>query len=176
MEIPPAPNGTALPLIANISTIPSNYLNAKFAAAEILISTPTSRFPAPLIYVSNRNLGPEFDPRGDTIAIFELKRTPINTATDRTSAYRKSRLRRSGNLQRATFASRLSLVAQVPTGLKQIRSMSLGPVTGGGEEFIIAGANVEGGVAVFRRVDEGRGLTEIARNEQIASRTSFVFV
>ncbi|KAG6878472.1 hypothetical protein C0993_006314 [Termitomyces sp. T159_Od127] len=89
MEIPPAPNGTALPLIANISTIPSNSLNAKFAAAEILISTPTSQFPDPLIYVSNRNLGPKFDPRGDTIAIFELKTTSRKTTTNYNSVNRK---------------------------------------------------------------------------------------
>ncbi|KAG6886382.1 hypothetical protein C0992_004298 [Termitomyces sp. T32_za158] len=177
MEIPPAPNGTALPLIANVSTIPSNSLNAKFAAAEILISTPTSQFPDPLIYVSNRNLGPEFDPRGDTIAIFELKRTSINTAMDHPSVNSKRMLRSPRNTQSpATSASSLSLIAQVPTGLKQIRSMSLGPVTSGGDEFLIAGANMDGGVAVFRRVKQGRNLTEIARNEKIASRTSFVFV
>ncbi|KNZ79516.1 hypothetical protein J132_09318 [Termitomyces sp. J132] len=153
MEIPPAPNGTALPPIANVSTIPPNFLDAKFAAAEILISTPTARFPDPLIYVSNRNLGPEFDPRGDTIAIFEIKR-----ATSVTSA------------------SRLSLVAQVPTGLKQIRGMNLGPTISGGDKFLIAGANVDGGVVMFRRVNGGRNLIEVARNERITSRTSFVFV
>ncbi|KAG6873715.1 hypothetical protein C0995_012179 [Termitomyces sp. Mi166 len=178
MEIPPAPNGTASPLIANISTIPPNSLNAKFAAAEILISTPTSQFPDPLIYVSNRNLGPEFDPRGDTIAIFEFKKTSTDTVTNRASANKKKMLRRPPrDIQTSvTSTSRLSLIAQVPTGLKQIRSMSLGPVTSGGDEFLVAGANVDGGVAMFRRANGGRYLIEVARNEQIASRTSFVFV
>lgn len=69
----------------------------------------------------------------------------------------------------------LVLKAQVFTGLQQIRSMSLGRVDDGGDEFLIAGANVEGGVVVFQRVDEGRGLEEVARNTELESRTSFVF-
>ncbi|KAH0579102.1 hypothetical protein H2248_003256 [Termitomyces sp. 'cryptogamus'] len=178
MEIPPAPNGTALPPIANVSTIPPNFLDAKFAAAEILISTPTARFPDPLIYVSNRNLGPEFDPRGDTIAIFEIKRASVKTAMDRASAKKNRMLRHPhrGLRTSVTSASRLSLVAQVPTGLKQIRGMNLGPTISGGDKFLIAGANVDGGVVMFRRVNGGRNLIEVARNERITSRTSFVFV
>lgn len=70
----------------------------------------------------------------------------------------------------------LTLVTQVFTGLKQIRSMNIGPVQEGGDEFIIAGANVEGGVVMFRRVNGGRNLTEVARNNEIANRTSFVFI
>ncbi|KAG6918098.1 hypothetical protein DXG01_016550 [Tephrocybe rancida] len=181
MHIPQAPNGTALPLIANVSITPPTTFNATFAAAEILISTPTTQFPDPLIYVSNRNLGPEFDPKGDTIAIFEFKNA-TSTATDRESTSSKRMLRRNRrDLQKAGLASnatapQLSLLAQVPTGLKQIRSMSLGPVKGGGDEFLIAGANVGGGVVMFRRVDGGRNLTEVVRNEQVANRTSFVFV
>ncbi|KAG6836891.1 hypothetical protein H0H93_001722 [Arthromyces matolae] len=157
MHIPAAPNGTTLPLLANISTIPPNNLNAKFAAAEILISTSTADFPDPLIYVSNRNLGPEFDPKGDTIAIFQFNNSTSTTSTDRDSSSRKRMLKRSRrDLQltsSTTSNSPLSLVAQVPTGLRQIRSMALGPVTTGGDEFIIAGANLDGGVAIFRRVD-----------------------
>ncbi|KAG6865815.1 hypothetical protein C0991_011620 [Blastosporella zonata] len=176
MYIPPAPNGTALPLIANVSTIPQNNLNAQFAAAEILISTPTSQFPNPLIYVSNRNLGPEFDPRGDTIAIFEFKNT-TSAPTDRSSTNQKRMLRRNRrDIESRASSSAFSLLAQVPTGLKQIRSMVLGPVTGGGDEFLIAGANVDGGVVMLRRVDGGRNLTEVVRNKDIANRTSFVFV
>ncbi|ESK95856.1 hypothetical protein Moror_12354 [Moniliophthora roreri MCA 2997] len=152
-RIPPAPNGTAFPLLANVSIIPPNPLNGtKFAAAEILISTPTEKFPNPLIYVSNRNIGETIDPNGDTIAIFEFQ----NGTTTSTGA--------------------LTLLAQVPTGLQQIRSMALGRVDDGGDEFIIAGANTVGGVAVFQRVDGGRNLTLVARNEEIANRTSFVFV
>ncbi|KAF8953597.1 hypothetical protein BDZ97DRAFT_1929515 [Flammula alnicola] len=75
-----------------------------------------------------------------------------------------------------TVAGSLTLKAQVFTGLRQIRSMALGHVADGGDKFLIAGANVDGGVAVFQRINGGRNLTEVARNVEIANRTSFVFV
>jgi len=74
--VPMAPNGTTLPLIANVSIVPPDQpQGSTFAAAEILISRPTPKFLDPLIYVSNRNTAtPEFlDPRGDAIAIFEFQ-------------------------------------------------------------------------------------------------------
>jgi hypothetical protein len=40
--------------------------------------------------------------------------------------------------------------------LKQIQSMALRRVTDGGDEFLVAGANVEGGVVVFKRMDSAR--------------------
>ncbi|KAF8066669.1 Lactonase, 7-bladed beta-propeller-domain-containing protein [Lyophyllum atratum] len=174
--IPQAPNGTALPLMANVSTVPPHTFNGSFASAEILISTPSEKFPNPLIYVSNRNLGPEFDARGDTIAIFEFSNGTVNSECPSLSA--KRMLKRNPNYVRREDSNGpgLSLVAQVFTGLKQIRSMNLGPVVGGGDEFLIAGANVDGGVVMFRRVDGGRNLTVVARNEEIANRTSFVFI
>lgn len=70
----------------------------------------------------------------------------------------------------------LQLIAQVPTALQQIRSMSLGRVEDGGDEFIVAGATTTGGVTVLQRVDGGRNLTIVARNEDLGNRTSFVFV
>ena len=70
---------------------------------------------------------------------------------------------------------RLNLVAQVFTGLKQVRGMALGPANSQGDAFLIAGANVDGGVVMYKRVDGGRNLSEVARNVDIANRTSFVF-
>ncbi|KAG6816389.1 hypothetical protein H0H87_006538 [Tephrocybe sp. NHM501043] len=177
MHIPAAPNGTVLPPIANVSIIPQNTLNAKFAAAEILISKPTTKFPDPLIYVSNRNLGPEFDPQGDTIAIFEFNNGSSTLAEcNSTNQKRLHRRDRRGLERQASTSGSLSLITQVSTGLKQIRSMSIGPVNGGGDEFLVAGANVDGGVVMFRRVNGGRNLTEVVRNKEIANRTSFVFI
>ncbi|KAG5653209.1 hypothetical protein H0H81_001760 [Sphagnurus paluster] len=172
--IPQGPNGTTLPLIANVSVVPPHTLNGSFFAAELLISTPTAQFPDPLIYVSNRNLGPQFDPRGDTIAIFEFRNGTTGGSVECPSRSSKRMVKR--HHRRQADAGSLVLVAQVFTGLKQIRSMNLGPVGNGGDEFLIAGANVDGGVVVFRRVDGGRNLTVVARNEEIANRTSFVFV
>ncbi|KAJ7678055.1 Lactonase, 7-bladed beta-propeller-domain-containing protein [Mycena polygramma] len=170
--IPAGPNGTTLPLLANVTTFPANALpGSKFAAAEILISTPTDAFPTPLIYVSNRNISPNVtDPAGDTIAIYEF----LNGTEPCTTTNARRMLRRRARRQAAT--PQLNLLAQVPTGLQQIRSMALGRVDDGGDEFIIAGANTVGGVAVFQRVDGGRNLTLVARNVDLQNRTSFVFV
>jgi len=182
-QIPAAPNGTTFPLIANVSIVPPEAgSNNVFAAAEILISEPSEKFPDPLIYVSNRNLGPDFDPRGDTIAIFEFKNSSSPVVTRRQHA-------RQWNVRNVPAPSAvpdcdvegsvegsLTLLSQVFTGLGQIRSMTLGPVAQNADEFLVAGANVGGGVAVFSRVDGGRNLTLVARNEEIANRTSFVFV
>jgi len=213
--IPAGPNGTTNPLIANVSIIPDDALaGSVFAAAEILISTPTEKFPNPLIYVSNRNISPNVtDERGDTIAIFEFVKggaaasTPENT---KRMIRRRFRHRfganpiRGGNRGASSSAAgeasatvsdvpeasasaapedgaaevtgELRLLAQSFTGLQQIRSMSLGRVDDGGDEFLIAGANTLGGVAVFQRVDGGRNLTLVTRNTDLENRTSFVFV
>jgi len=196
-QIPAAPNGTTFPLLANVSIIPQDInFSGSFAGAEILISEPTDKFPDPLIYVSNRNLGPEFDPRGDSIAIFEFKNSSVADSAQPSSTTapfgadspsptnvmrrfhaRQWQARQEPALQPVNeIAGTLTLLAQVFTGLKQIRSMTIGRVADGGDEFLIAGANVDGGVAMFQRVDGGRNLTLVARNTDIANRTSFVFV
>ncbi|KAJ7705509.1 hypothetical protein B0H17DRAFT_920608, partial [Mycena rosella] len=174
--IPAGPNGTASPLLANVTTFPDDALaGSKFAAAEILISTPTAAFPNPLIYVSNRNISPNVtDPLGDTIAIFEFVNGTDSTAPCPTANRR--RMLRQRIRRQADATPQLRLVAQVPTGLQQIRSMALGRLDDGGDQYIIAGANTEGGVAVFQRVDGGRNLTLVARNLDLGNRTSFVFV
>lgn len=67
------------------------------------------------------------------------------------------------------------------TGLDQIRGMELGGsggVIGGGEdEFLVAaGAAGTAGVVVLRRVDGGRDLEVVARNTDIPTRSSFVWL
>jgi len=184
-QIPTAPNGTALPLIANVSIVPSDVnFNGTFRGAELLIPEPSDLFPDPLIYVSNRNLGPEFDPRGDSIAIFEFKNVTETTAgpddtVDNSTLNGRRRRRRHARqfpIEGPTSSGVLTLQRQVFTGLQQIRSMAIGQVANGGEMFLMAGANVDGGVVVFNRTDGGRNLTEVARNQDIANRTSFVFI
>jgi len=303
--IPSAPNGTALPVLANVSIVPPEAatINGSFFAAEIVISNPSSAFPDPLIYVSNRNLGPDFDERGDTIAIFEfstlteggnstetgapvpegtaapvptesgsaLPTTTITTAptvteTVKTAAtafttlvaakvapVRRAHLEPVGKRmikqharqqqhKRQDYgygdvppaapsapasvpasappasptgtgtgttitlsqsapsgtaaptatatgteagpvaptavptAATLRLANQVHTGLRQIRGFAIGKTEDGGDEFLIAGANLDGGVAVFKRTEGGRNLELVAKNEELESRTSFVFL
>ncbi|KAF8915702.1 Lactonase, 7-bladed beta-propeller-domain-containing protein [Mucidula mucida] len=180
-QIPAAPNGTTFPLLANVSVIPDGApAGTSFAAAEILISAPTERFPSPLIYVSNRNIGETIDPNGDTIAIFEFINGTSSASGNSTSPVCKRNNRRMQKVRRFETAKRegeaLQLLAQIPTGLQQIRGMMLGNVADRSDEFIMAGANTEGGVAMFRRVDGGRSLELVARNEDLQNRTSFVFL
>lgn len=148
-QVPAAPNGTSS-LLANVTITPPNPPpGAKFAAAEILIPTPTSKFPVPYIYVSNRNTGQQ-DPRGDTIAIYERTTSDIEP---------------------------LRLITHVYTGLDQIRGMAIGLETNGGDEYLIAaGFSGSGGVVVFKRTGGGQCLEEVARNTAIATRTSFVWL
>jgi hypothetical protein len=149
----PPPTVNTSTFLANVTIIPPNPpAGATFAAAEILIPAPTTDFPVPYIYVSNRNTGTQ-DPRGDTIAIFERSSTPNS----------------DGSL--------LTLIAQVYTGLDQIRGMEFGPADNGGEAYLVAsGFAGTGGVVVYKRTAGGSALEEVARNKDILTRTSFVWV
>ncbi|KAJ3569150.1 hypothetical protein NP233_g5241 [Leucocoprinus birnbaumii] len=150
-KIPSAPNGTSV-IISDVSIIPPNPpAGASFAAAEVLIPPRTSRFPKAYIYAANRNVGIQ-DERGDAVAIFEL-------------------------LDKGTKHERLQLVKHVFTGLDQIRGMEFGSPKDGGDEFLMA-AGVAGnaGTIVLKRVDGGRDLEIVARNLDIPTRTSFVWL
>jgi len=150
-EMPAAPNGTSR-IISDISIPPPDPpAGAVFAAAEILIPRPTKRFPKAYIYTSNRNIGIE-DPRGDSIAIFEL-------------------------INKGMAHERLQLVNQVYTGLNQIRGMKFGPALKGAEEFLIAaGAAGTAGTIMLRRTEGGRNMEIIARDLAIPTRTTFVWL
>lgn len=173
--------------------------NAQFAAAEIILTAGTGaageKFPGTLIYVSNRNIAADAaarDVRGDSIAVFEWTgvdtnaNTSVNTepaCTRRATNSKKRMLRHAAWHRRQdtpvpspASSSPLALVTQVFTNLTQIRSMAIGRADDGGDEFLVAGANVEGGVVVYRRVDGGKGLEEVVRNSELENRTSFVFV
>lgn len=113
-QIPEAPNGTTLPVLANVSIIPQELANtnASFAAAEIVISEPSEAFPDPLIYVSNRKLGDDVEERGDTIAIFEFSGfTSGSNGTDETASIPSSE----------TASETVSETVSEPTATQTIR-------------------------------------------------------
>ncbi|KAL0577525.1 hypothetical protein V5O48_004466 [Marasmius crinis-equi] len=148
-------NATA-PLIANASILPENPpAGSKWAAGEILMKKPTKEFPTPYIYVSNRNTATDpasLDPRGDSIAIFE-------------------------HVGKGTPEEGLKLVKQVYTGLTQIRGMEIGLEENGSERYLIA-AGVAGnaGTVVLERVEKGADLRVVARNTDIPTRTTFLWL
>lgn len=146
--IPTAPNGTS-PFIGNVNIIPPNPpAGSAFAAGEILIPPPTAKFPIPYIYVSNRNTGKQ-DPRGDAINVYQRTNTSVP----------------------------LKLVAQVYTGLDQVRGMEFGREENGGDGYLIAGG-VAGtaGVVMLKRTNGGASLEKVATNTVIPTRTSFVWL
>ncbi|KAJ7756057.1 putative isomerase YbhE [Mycena maculata] len=141
--VPAYPNGTS-PILFNVSTVPADApANETFAAAEILLPAPSTAYPHPYVYASNRNIGGPVDPRGDSIAIFE----PAD----------------------------LVIVAQVYTGLVQIRGMELGRGEAG-EEYLVALGAVSGGMVVYKRTEGGAVLEEVARNSSAVARTTLVML
>ncbi|KAI0365081.1 putative isomerase YbhE [Pilatotrama ljubarskyi] len=84
-------------------------------------------------------------PEGDTIAIF----SPV-----------------SGEAQKIGY------VAEVRSGLKHLRGMEFGGPDG---KWLVAGGVHGGGVKVFERVDEGKGLNEVAALE-LAAPTGFLWL
>lgn len=148
--LPEAPNGTST-IISDLLIVPSDPPDgAQYAAGEILIPTPTENFPEPYIYVSNRNTGTQ-DSRGDSVAIYEL-------------------------VNKGTANEKLQLVNQVFTGLDQIRGMQFGSANGGEEFLIAAGVAGSAGTIVLRRSEGGRNMEIVAKNLDIPTRTTFVWI
>jgi 6-phosphogluconolactonase (cycloisomerase 2 family) len=146
----PALNATGSPILSSVSIIPSPVpAGAKYGAAEILIPAATRAFPKRYIYVSNRNIGTP-TAEGDSIAIYERV----------VSGGKES----------------LSLVKQVFTGILQPRGLEFVTAPNGDEYLAVGGVAGTGGIAIFQRTEGGRNLKEVARNTQVATRTSFVWL
>ena len=153
--IPAVPSSPGpAPLVANLSVDPPGLpAGAQMAAAEVLLAEGWSTDgPAQAyLYVSNRNVGSALDPRGDAIAIFALE-------------------------------PELALVRHVFTGLQQVRGMQLsgraGVRGGAAPDAYLAAGGVAGdaGVVVMRRTLGGADLEIVARNADVPTRSSFVWV
>ncbi|KAJ8515183.1 hypothetical protein ONZ45_g7371 [Pleurotus djamor] len=72
----------------------------------------------------------------------------------------------------AIFDLDLNLVAEVRTGLNHLRGMVFG---GTDDKWLVAGGARGGGVAIFERVDGGKGLQKIAHNPEIKEPTGFLW-
>ena len=96
-----------------------------------------------LVYASNRNTGPNDDPRGDPIAVFTLD------PADR----------------------KLQIIDRLftRTRLKQVRGMQFGEPDDG---FLVAsGLVVDGGVVVLERVVQGAEFVQVPSNKNIPNFT-----
>ncbi|KAF9222346.1 3-carboxy-cis,cis-mucoante lactonizing enzyme [Gyrodon lividus] len=138
--------------LTTLSTLKVSPTPSGMFAAEILIPAPNSSFPIPYIYASNRN---DPSPEGDTIAIFSL----------------------------ANGEEKPELVAEVRTGLRHVRAMVFG---GEHDKWLVVGGAGTGdgstgvGVKVFKRVDGGKGLKQLAELDKVVgdkiNPTAFLWV
>ncbi|KAJ7132706.1 Lactonase, 7-bladed beta-propeller-domain-containing protein [Mycena filopes] len=71
--------------------------------------------------------------------------------------------------------AQLGTVAQVYTGLVNIRGMALG-VGEAGEAYLVAMGAVSGGMVVYKRTQGGAALVEVARNSSAVPRTTAVML
>ena len=156
-KIPPYPNGTS-PFISVVSIIPTDGpADAQWFAAELLIPPISPEFPIPYIYASNRNIANrspsgDHDPRGDPIAIFE-------------------------HIGKGTANETLELISEVYTGLEELRGFGYGSsILKGGEKYLVALGAQSGGMVVFERVDGGRGLKEVARDDTVEPRSTLLML
>lgn len=69
-RFPPLPAApTHLATVPTMARFPGPPAELNMLAAELLLPTPNSTYPTPLLYVSNRN---DPDPAGDVIAVFDV--------------------------------------------------------------------------------------------------------
>ncbi|KAF8641444.1 hypothetical protein AX16_009957 [Volvariella volvacea WC 439] len=149
--LPSSPSPTTALLPSFVTSLPtlSNPppLPNDMLAAEILIPATGELYPTPYIYVSNRN---DPSPEGDIISIFAFS---PSSSTD--------------------AEKELELIQEVRTGLKHVRGIVVG---GPDDRWLIAGGVNGGGVKVYERVEQGRGLKLVAEKEDVVSPTGFLWV
>ncbi len=71
------------------------------------------------------------------------------------------------------FSTEAELIAEVRSGLKHLRGMAFG---GPDDKWLIAGGAQGGGIKIFERVNDGKGLVEIAANNEAESPTGFLWL
>ncbi|KAK0196285.1 Lactonase, 7-bladed beta-propeller-domain-containing protein [Armillaria mellea] len=71
------------------------------------------------------------------------------------------------------FSAEAELIAEVRSGLKHLRGMAFG---GPDDKWLVAGGAQGGGIEIFERVNDGKGLVEIAANNETKSPTGFLWL
>ncbi|KAK0212099.1 Lactonase, 7-bladed beta-propeller-domain-containing protein [Desarmillaria ectypa] len=71
------------------------------------------------------------------------------------------------------FSTEPKLISEVRSGLKHLRGMAFG---GPDDKWLVAGGAQGGGIKIFERVDDGKGLVEIAANSEVESPTGFLWL
>jgi hypothetical protein len=146
VQLLPAAPNGTSPFTASSYIVPPNPPAGSVWAAGEILIPPTSAA-FPTPYIYVSNRNTgTADPRGDSIAVYQ-----------------------------PTAGGGLVQITQVYTGLNQIRGMEFSALVNGEQYLAASGVVGTGGVAIFKRVSGG-GLTLVARNTDVATRTSFVWL
>lgn len=137
---------------------------ANTVTQQVIPATPGNDFPA---LIANVSTLPTTVPVGSSYGAGELLISPINSAVTNGTRYLYASNRNVGSVLDpkgdtiAIFATSptLHVVAQVYTGLQQIRGVQISA----DGKYIIAAGLTGGGIAVFEVVDGGANLELLAR-------------
>ena len=111
-----------------------------------------------------------------TLGAGELLLSPINSAYTSQYLYATNRNdpdSAGDSIAIFSVSPSLQLVKHVRTGLKHIRAAAL---AGANKEYLVAGGLNGGGIVVYKRINGGQDLLELARlTNQVNQPTSFAF-
>ncbi|KAF9646192.1 putative isomerase YbhE [Thelephora ganbajun] len=127
-----------------------------------LISTPTKRnpFPYPNQMLAAEILVPIPNEQFPTPYLYVSNRNDPSPEGDTISIF-------------AIANDALDLISEVSTGLNHVRGMAFG---GPDSEWLVAGGTNGGGVKIFRRVEGGKNLKQIAHDPSVQSPTGFAWL
>jgi 6-phosphogluconolactonase (cycloisomerase 2 family) len=128
--------------------------------------------------IANISAVPMDAPTGSLFAAAEVLIPPASAAFPVSNIYTSNRNLanndpRGDSITIFSALPNIKLVKQVFTGLNQVRGMQFSP---DGDYLVAAGVAGKGGVAIFQRINGGTDLKEVARNTDIATRSSFVWL
>ncbi|KAG7441050.1 3-carboxy-cis,cis-mucoante lactonizing enzyme [Guyanagaster necrorhizus] len=152
-------NGTLYTLLELISTVASHRLPPQPAEPSFLhtVATMSQPPPSPTDMLAAEILLPHPN------ATFPIPYIYVSNRNDPSH---------DGDII-SIFSTEAKLIAEVRSGLKHLRGMAFG---GPDDKWLIAGGVHGGGIKIFERVNEGKGLVEIAGNTETESPTGFLWL
>ena len=172
---------TGRPLCIDRGVFTGNFLYTLHELANTLTSQELPAAPnGTSTVISSFSIIPPDAPEGSSFGAAEILLPSPNDAFPGRYVYVSNRNIGTGLDERgdtiaifsASETGELALMTHIYTGLQQIRGMQIG---GPDDRFLIAGGNTAGGVAMFERAGDGGDLQLLARNNDLPTRTSFVF-
>ncbi|XP_006461477.1 hypothetical protein AGABI2DRAFT_192976 [Agaricus bisporus var. bisporus H97] len=156
-------NGELFTLLELSSKVARHSFSPNLGSPEFITSTATmsSPLPQPNDMLAAEILVPQPNSSFPTPYIYLSNRNDPSPAGDIISIF-----------DFTSDPNKLQLIAEVRSGLKHVRAISFG---GPDDKYLLAGGVSGGGVKVFERIDGGKGLKEVAKNEGVVAPTGFLW-